>query len=100
MWRALSLQMGSNFQKHLSNLAAACRSTLITRDVIVIIAEPCVELTSLLNLNTSVNDAKAAERKNVCDSSYDFSLTRRRSKPTRFDADVNETLSICPETHR
>lgn len=46
MWRASGLQMGSNFPKHLSNRSAACGRTLITPDVIVIIAEPCVELTA------------------------------------------------------
>lgn len=100
MWRALSLQMGSNFRKHLSNPAAACRSTLITHDMIVIIAEPCVELTAEFIEFKHQRERREAERKNVCDSSYDFSLTRRRSEPTRFDADVHETLSICPETHR
>lgn len=47
MGRALGLQMGSKSPKHLSNLSAtAFGRTLITHDVIVIIAEPCVELTA------------------------------------------------------
>lgn len=29
-----------------------------------------------------MNDAKAAQRKNVCDSSYDFSLVQHRSDST------------------
>lgn len=29
-----------------------------------------------------MNDAKAAQRKNVCDSSYDFSLVQHRSEST------------------
>lgn len=61
--------MGSNFHKHLSNLpaaAAAHRGTLITHDVIVIIAEPCVELTEELNFNTSVNDAQLLPRGKMC----------------------------------